>query len=470
MALDGSVHSNVVSATHNLSLTTSNADCVIVAVVACNLAGGVTGISSSNTTGWTQRAVGGSGSSRIELWYGVAASALSSETITVTIGASAYTTIDIFGISGADTTQIYDTNAALPDVGTTTTRSITTDTADTFCIGGYRFGSTASPTEGTGWTKISGAHYALTEYKIVSSTQSGLSVAIGTGAGNQNGGVADAIVMASAGGTAHSTSGSVTGGGSSVDGAAARTRVHASTGDLSGGGAALEGSAQHYALHITAGALSGDGAAVSGAVLRITEHSTSGSLIGSGSVIDGAAARTRVHPATGDLVGGGAVVDGSAVRSEIPEHFTSGAILGGGASVSGSAARFRAFTTSGALVGGGANVEGAAERSGPAEHATSGDIAGDGAAVDGQAERHRAFETTGAIEGGGAAIAGVAAIVRTHATSGDLFGDGALVTGVVIRGGQVELLHVTVTARAAFACAISARAANNCTVSEAIAA
>lgn len=200
LALDGSVHANATASSVNVSLTTSASNCVIVAIVTTN-SSGVTGISSTNTTGWAQRVKSTPGNS-ISIWYGVAASALSSETITVSLGGSAYTTVDIFGISGADTTQIYDSNGALPDqVGSSTSHvDITTTTADTFLVNGYRFTSTANPTQGTGWTKISGAHYQLAQYQIVSSAQSALDCAIGTGDGNSNAGVADAVVIASAGG------------------------------------------------------------------------------------------------------------------------------------------------------------------------------------------------------------------------------------------------------------------------------
>lgn len=200
LALDGSVHANATATSVNASLTTSASNCVIVAIVTTN-SSGVTGISSTNTTGWTERVESTPGNP-ISIWYGVASSPLSSETITVSLGGSAYTTVDIFGISGADTTQIYDANGALPDqVGSSTLHTdITTTADDTFLISGYRFSSTANPTEGTGWTKISGAHYQLAQYKIVSTAQSALDCDIGTGDGNSNAGVADAVVIASAGG------------------------------------------------------------------------------------------------------------------------------------------------------------------------------------------------------------------------------------------------------------------------------
>ena len=83
-----------------------------------------------------------------------------------------------------------------PVTGTTDPLSITTTHANTMVIGSFRMNSTSTPTQGTGYTIISGANFLLSEYQIFSSTQSGLSVTIGTGAGDANGCIADALVAA----------------------------------------------------------------------------------------------------------------------------------------------------------------------------------------------------------------------------------------------------------------------------------
>lgn len=200
LALDGSVHDVGVS---TVNLTTVAADCLIVLVVTINHAT-VTGVSSANTTGWALRKRQDVGDSNfvIEEWAGVAANPLSGETITVTFNtAPSFMTIDAFGISGADTTTKFDSNGALPDGQSGANLcSITTDNADCFLLGAYRFGGTGSPTEGAGWTIISGANNQLTEYKIVSAPQSGLSVTIGTGNGDQNAGIGEAFIQAAGGG------------------------------------------------------------------------------------------------------------------------------------------------------------------------------------------------------------------------------------------------------------------------------
>ncbi len=199
LALDGTPgHASAGSgSTIGVTTITSASDVLVCAQILVN-GKTVSSISSANTGTWTLRATNGA-ASPIELWSAVAASPIN-ETVTVTFTGSSFHTVDTWGISGADTTIRWDANAALPDTGLDDPRSISTDTADTFCIGSFRMAGTANPTEGSGWTKISGANFLLAEYKIVSATQSGLSVTIGTGVGDANGGIGDAVIIAAAGG------------------------------------------------------------------------------------------------------------------------------------------------------------------------------------------------------------------------------------------------------------------------------
>ena len=203
---DGSVHKNVTTGSSTtLTLTTSNANDIIVMVATINDSAtgpSVSSITSSNTTGWARRTsanVTAIPQESIDIWYGTAANALSSEVITVNwSGTVTFVTIDIFGISGADTTTKSDSNASCPVSNSTlnTDSTISTSNANDFIIGAYRFSGTANPTQGSGWTKISGANFQLAEYKIVSATQSSLDITIGTGNADNNGGVADAIIQA----------------------------------------------------------------------------------------------------------------------------------------------------------------------------------------------------------------------------------------------------------------------------------
>jgi hypothetical protein len=138
----------------------------------------------------------------IALWTAKAASSLTSVTFTINYTVSlAYSTIDVFAFSGQDTTTIFDTNAAVPAAKNASDPiSISTSNMQDVIIAAFRMASTVSPTQGIGFTEISGAHYQCVEYKIVSSVQTGLSCTLGAGSGNANACVADALMQASAGG------------------------------------------------------------------------------------------------------------------------------------------------------------------------------------------------------------------------------------------------------------------------------
>ena len=147
---------------------------------------------------WHQRAVAGSGPQTIYEYYAIAANALSADAITVNFaGTASYVDLNAFGVSGANTSSPFDSNVSVPATPATSTGSITTSNANDLIIAGYRFGSNATPAAGAGWTAInaSGSYY-LSEYQIVSATQAGLVATASTG--DENGGIVDAIVQASA--------------------------------------------------------------------------------------------------------------------------------------------------------------------------------------------------------------------------------------------------------------------------------
>ena len=136
-------------------------------------------------------------------YYAIATSALSSDTITITADSNRTIRALAFGISGANTSTPYDSNASLPATGscsfcTSLSISINTSNADDFIIGLFANGG-GGGTEGSGYTlitKVSTGPMILAEYKIVSTTQSGLGVTE-TATGNQPlTGIADAVVQA----------------------------------------------------------------------------------------------------------------------------------------------------------------------------------------------------------------------------------------------------------------------------------
>lgn len=124
-------------------------------------------------------------------------SAQTNDTITFTGAGTSFVTIDAYEIRGADTSSPFDSGGPVTTAGPDPA-SITTANANVMVIAAFRQSSAASPTQGTGFTKISGANFQLTEYKILSSTQT-LSCTEGA-SGDSNGIVIDAIKQAAAAG------------------------------------------------------------------------------------------------------------------------------------------------------------------------------------------------------------------------------------------------------------------------------
>ncbi len=194
------------SNTTNLpAFTTSVAARLFISVAFNDTAGVVvSGISGGGLT-WTQRVGRNGTNSSIELWSAEAASAVAGAVFTITYSAAAtpaFTSAHVFAFSGQDTSGTpFDGNGAVPASSATDPVAITTTNADDVIIAAYRESSTASPTAGTGFTTIIGADYHLAQYKIVAAPQTGLSCTQGTGAGDSNGCVADALKAAGGGGT-----------------------------------------------------------------------------------------------------------------------------------------------------------------------------------------------------------------------------------------------------------------------------
>lgn len=188
------VNGSTTSLAANITTTLSN--CIVCCVVTCN-GGPIVSVTASGLTFSHQADNGNNDHDRIELWTAVAASTQSAVSITATqTNAGQYMVMDVFAFSGTDTSSTFDGS---PVTGNPDPLSISTSVADTVIVGCYRV-NTASPTAGTGFTAVSGADFQLTEYKIVSSTQTSLSVTVGTGVGTANGGVVVALKAAAAGG------------------------------------------------------------------------------------------------------------------------------------------------------------------------------------------------------------------------------------------------------------------------------
>lgn len=191
------------SSSFTITLSTTNFPDVIIAAI--YIVGGtsfgshhVTSISSANVT-WdgAARAIKTNTTDRLEIWKGVASAALSSEVITVNLDASIDQTGfegHAWGVSGANTGTPFDSNGALPVVGTTSDVLINTSNANDFCFAFYLTAS-ASATAGAGWTQIT-SRVAFSEFKIVAATQTNLDATL-TG-DTVTLGIGDAIVQAGA--------------------------------------------------------------------------------------------------------------------------------------------------------------------------------------------------------------------------------------------------------------------------------
>lgn len=116
-------------------------------------------------------------------------------------------------------------------------------------------------------------------------------------------------IVGAAAGTTHTTTGALTGPGSTVAGTAVRLALHTTTGALVGPGTAISGTAARLALHTTTGALVGPGAAVSGTATRLALHTTTGILVGQGASISGVTLGPTILPpaALAQMYGGGAM-------------------------------------------------------------------------------------------------------------------------------------------------------------------
>jgi hypothetical protein len=196
LGIDGTNHASVNPGTSlNATITTTLPNDIIC--VCCQTNGGpLTGVSSTALGAFTFGGRGGGAPFYQEFWYAVSSGTLSADTVTVNATSNAYIVFDVFAISGANTSTPLDGSVV---TGSTAPLSITTTNANDIIVGSFRM-STGSDAVGAGFTIISAASnldYILTEYQIVSATQTGLSVGINTNA-NSNGAVAFAIQQAAA--------------------------------------------------------------------------------------------------------------------------------------------------------------------------------------------------------------------------------------------------------------------------------
>ena len=204
LAIDGNGFSNqsTVLPSASVTLTTASANDVIILNIVEN---GSAIASVSDTAGltWQERAVAGTSPYPIYQYYAIAPHALSADSITVNFTSSPlyypyYVDLHAFGISGANTSSPFDTNASIPATSNNSTVSATTSNANDLIFAAYRL-SAPTASAGSGWTAIgASADNYLSEYQIVSTTQSGLVATASLATGQENGGIIDAVVQAAA--------------------------------------------------------------------------------------------------------------------------------------------------------------------------------------------------------------------------------------------------------------------------------
>jgi hypothetical protein len=191
LGLDGHANVDTSGSSATLTLTTSSANDVIIA-----MAGGQQGaaptIGDTGGLTWILRTHYDDGSkTSLYEWYAIASSPLSSDRITITSNLG-YNNYEVFGVSGANTASPFDPNSGLPALASSGTSgyphlSLSTSNAADFIFAGEvtSYCGTSFTGAGTGFTLIdsnsppqqNGAY----EYELVSSTQSALPVGWGSG-------------------------------------------------------------------------------------------------------------------------------------------------------------------------------------------------------------------------------------------------------------------------------------------------
>jgi hypothetical protein len=113
------------------------------------------------------------------------------DTVVVTQHSGAFCTVDAFAVSGSGQTALV-VDSGGPVQAAFDPVTITTNGADRMVLAFFRESSASDPTAGAGFTKISGADYALSEYQIVPSATT-VNCTQTTGAGSASGCIATAI-------------------------------------------------------------------------------------------------------------------------------------------------------------------------------------------------------------------------------------------------------------------------------------
>ena len=202
LALDGSAYADTTygQASTSTALTTTQANDVIIVEAFVGNNDTITSVSDTAGLAWQRRIQyinSGNNGVDMEEWYATSSSPLSADAITVTASnGTGGLYFDAFGVSGANTS--IPLFAASP-VGSSSGGSVSLSTYDepAMVIGFGDDYDGGTCTAGSGYTLINGSGQTL-EYAIEPTSQSGVSVTVGSCAGATDTTIADAIAPFSA--------------------------------------------------------------------------------------------------------------------------------------------------------------------------------------------------------------------------------------------------------------------------------
>ncbi len=187
VALDGSGSAVCTGcSSQSKALTTAHTNDVILVACQGDMAGATWSVSDAAGLTWNQRGSSFSGAYYIAIFYAISSAALSADSITCHQGISSNFAMIVWGVSGANTGTPFDPNSNLPNTRTTGVAvlsggcTMTTSNPNDFLFGTVVTGGEGITGQPAGFAAIqttAGTPSTGASYEVVSSTQSGLSVA-----------------------------------------------------------------------------------------------------------------------------------------------------------------------------------------------------------------------------------------------------------------------------------------------------
>ncbi|MDA4136343.1 MAG: protease pro-enzyme activation domain-containing protein [Thaumarchaeota archaeon] len=210
LSLDGSVSTGTnLGATVTVSLTTSCSPDVVIVLIGENTARATATANTPTATGltFTQRTSLPSGSIRVWEYYAITTGLLTSQSITEVMSQPTAYTMTAFAVCGANTASPFDSNPSLPKAngglwGTSHSNTATTSSSNDFIFAFDSSEGNPSYTTVNGYTslrtqQVSSWMASSSEYKVVSSIQSGTALGFTLSVGESGSQIVDAIVAAS---------------------------------------------------------------------------------------------------------------------------------------------------------------------------------------------------------------------------------------------------------------------------------